>query len=999
MANDIDIVRSYINALGVIVRLYTDRTHFLYELLQNAEDALATRIRFVLKPDRFEVFHNGKPFTEADYKAIRDVGNSIKAEDINKIGEFGVGFKSVYVICSEVFLYSDPGHYKKECDPDTMPRFAKRIHEFYKSKDLEYEDLPGRFTTRFVFPYCVDKQYSGYNNTAELKKDISNRLMELGQKTLLFMKNLKAIEYSLETDGESYEGKYSLKKEAVKLKNDMVNNVSLQIVSPDSESEDETSYLHFSRPIPDGSGRTVDIAFPVEREGNGFQCIDEDNPYVYVYFPTGTRSDLNFIVQGPYGTTPDRSGIPINEDNQKLVKETARLLHDSLIILRDKGWLNMSFIKMLPLKKRYTGLFDLLYDSTNQMFRGEAIIPAQVPGKYVYADNAKLADGRALIRLLDDSKLTRLISNGISYRWLPEDVTKNNKEYDEVFRYFTNDLNIEAIEVSDLVRLIGQNEDFLKGMPDEWLVDLYKLFNNNPALFTRGRKENKNTLTKIKFIKSSTGYFYAPYKQIDPDCIHNLFLPPKNGQECDGIKTVKRELYEGCPEFFKDVLRIDEADDVDIRIRKIKRRWIQTEWDQSNSSQYIEDTAFLIEYYDAYPEVNEMLDKYLRIVCSDGTMQSPRARHIFTPVSSDGIDIEGYLRNLGLEHVFFLDLQLYERHGISVDMLKQFGVKDSVESYKGTVDLTLLYIDPVLSYVKANPEEPDAKVKSATIMKYLIKNKNTLEFKSTVCEMVIKLLTRQWVFTGSGVVSYSRDIYVDELDQEVYDLPLPRVVEKSLEFKEKTDQLTKILSDYESLSAEEKELLKAKLGIKEPAGTKQEKPAEDETFPTRPVRNWERIKLHAQDKYWSAASVRYVQKMRSVRESAIPGLKRSYLINLYGKQGESACQMCHEFKRKRESVQLLKVAEKELEPLNLNLCPDCAAEFRQRRYSDEFVNRICKQILELDEDAMQADEPVVISLDDDCELWFTGRHAAEIRELLKLADEDKEDAEESEEED
>ena len=110
--------------------------------------------------------------------------------------------------------------------------------------------------------------------------------------------------------------------------------------------------------------------------------------------------------------------------------------------------------------------------------------------------------------------------------------------------------------------------------------------------------------------------------------------------------------------------------------------------------------------------------------------------------------------------------------------------------------------------------------------------------------------------------------------------------------------------------------------------------------------------------------------------------------------------MCHEFKRKRESVQILRVAEKELEPLNLNLCPDCAADYRQRRYSEETVDHICRQILELDEEAMQTDDPVKIRLDDDCELWFTGRHAAEIRELLKLAMEDKEeDSEESEEDD
>ena len=42
-------------SLERIIQLYTDKSHFVYELLQNAEDAEATEIRFVQYPDRMEV--------------------------------------------------------------------------------------------------------------------------------------------------------------------------------------------------------------------------------------------------------------------------------------------------------------------------------------------------------------------------------------------------------------------------------------------------------------------------------------------------------------------------------------------------------------------------------------------------------------------------------------------------------------------------------------------------------------------------------------------------------------------------------------------------------------------------------------------------------------------------------------------------------------------------------------------------------------------------------
>lgn len=50
-------------SLERIIQLYTDKSHFVYELLQNAEDAGATGIRFVQYSDRLEVMHDGKSFT------------------------------------------------------------------------------------------------------------------------------------------------------------------------------------------------------------------------------------------------------------------------------------------------------------------------------------------------------------------------------------------------------------------------------------------------------------------------------------------------------------------------------------------------------------------------------------------------------------------------------------------------------------------------------------------------------------------------------------------------------------------------------------------------------------------------------------------------------------------------------------------------------------------------------------------------------------------------
>ena len=95
-------------ALERIIQLYTDKSHFVYELLQNAEDAGASKIKFLQYPDRLVVLHDGHPFSMENLQGLCDIGKSDKINDLNQIGEFGVGFKSVFGICEKVQLYSHP---------------------------------------------------------------------------------------------------------------------------------------------------------------------------------------------------------------------------------------------------------------------------------------------------------------------------------------------------------------------------------------------------------------------------------------------------------------------------------------------------------------------------------------------------------------------------------------------------------------------------------------------------------------------------------------------------------------------------------------------------------------------------------------------------------------------------------------------------------------------------------------------------------------------------
>ena len=100
---------------------YSDRTHFVYELLQNAEDAIGWRLEhendfprdviFELDTNSLVFRHFGMPFNDEHVRGICNIGKGTKRRDLSAIGTHGIGFKSVYAYTRHPEVHSGDEHF------------------------------------------------------------------------------------------------------------------------------------------------------------------------------------------------------------------------------------------------------------------------------------------------------------------------------------------------------------------------------------------------------------------------------------------------------------------------------------------------------------------------------------------------------------------------------------------------------------------------------------------------------------------------------------------------------------------------------------------------------------------------------------------------------------------------------------------------------------------------------------------------------------------------
>lgn len=449
----IDDIRRLLN------NLYPDNAHYIYELIQNAEDAEASQVRIDLYTDRVEFEHDGKTFTIDDVNSITAIGHSNKIDDPTTIGKFGVGFKAVFAYTAKPQIRSGSFHF--------------RILEMIVPELIGEIDEP---KTIFVFPFDAhDKQpEDAFNETHRFLSDLSDH-------TLLFLRNINRIEYRRHDENKGITQRMELERV----------DRGAPFIDVQRQTLDGTPsvhhYLRFGNDVSvedDGKMRKCPIAIAFGIEERKIMPIEPG--HVCIYFPAiKETSNLRFHLHAPFASTVARASV--RDDcpaNDKLRDHLADLAARSMHKIRDLDLLDVSFLSCLPnsedsLSDYYRPIMDRLIGE----FNDEPLTPASSGGHAKASTCFRASAG--LLDLVSERDLADLLGRDHrSTRWI-----KNPPQLHQREDRFLSMLDIQKWDVDDLIEALQGSRGlmWLKRRTDEQCQNLLMFLEGHPKSGTTSR--------------------------------------------------------------------------------------------------------------------------------------------------------------------------------------------------------------------------------------------------------------------------------------------------------------------------------------------------------------------------------------------------------------------------------------------------------------------------------------------------------------------------------
>ncbi|KAL0854018.1 hypothetical protein Bca101_059170 [Brassica carinata] len=489
--------------------LYSQDSHFILELVQNADDNkypehVEPTLTFILQKTGIVVLNNECGFMPENIQALCDVGRSTKKGSGGYIGKKGIGFKSVFRVSDAPEIHSNGFHFKFDISEGQIgyilptvvpPHDIESLTSMLSGRALQLKDA--KWNTCITLPFrALDSEITTVNHIEPMFSDLHPSL-------LLFLHRLQCIVYrNMLDDSLLVMRKEVVSKNIVKVscgENSMTWFVaSEKLKSANLRDDVQTTEISI--------GFTLDML----EDGTYRSCMIQEP--VFAFLPLRTYG-LKFIIQGDFILTSSREDV--DEDspwNQWLLSEFPGLFVGALGYFcslpsfnQNLGKAVSSYMQLVPLVGEVHGFFSSLPRSIISRLRTTNCLLLEGDGEHWVPPCKVLRKWNEKIRvLLNDGLLQEHLALG----FLDKDIVLSDS--------LSRALGIEDYGPKTLVQILSSlshKKDCLQSMGFAWLSS----FLTELCIVSRSSGHGNvelgidktliDSLHKIPFIPLSNGKF------------------------------------------------------------------------------------------------------------------------------------------------------------------------------------------------------------------------------------------------------------------------------------------------------------------------------------------------------------------------------------------------------------------------------------------------------------------------------------------------------------
>ena len=706
---------------------YSDSNHFVYELLQNAEDEMASKVVIEYHEDKLVFYHNGDPFDEGDVRGVSSMLMGTKDRNSGQtIGRFGMGFKSVFKYTCQPEIYSDSEAFRIE--NYLLPVEIKGGWNSHVESQQVVCIVNGNKTykpfgdekhlTKIIIPFVKR------NDKGELKpvsgKDVLEKLQGLNGEILLFLTHIREL-YWVDKTSNKY---------AMITLHESMDDENLVVCSIEGsaygEKEGISKYLKYKKVFdhPEMSDAEVAVAYKLNNRGDNINEMKGTD--VWVYFPTRDNTDLPFFIHGSFETAVSREKLmsPSNF-NSDLFDKLGDLAAESMLDLKKRKLITQAFIRRTLLQAFQDEVKNEtipgLRDKVNEMFLRYPLLPDR-DGEYTYVGALCIPIPFRIAEFTDKSLFKGAFPEHLRFVAFNNERESNFTEY---YLWLRDDLGLEQYSLLDMAEDLKNTETRQIGSSGSGTeyVDLKSFYQ-----FCEDHMEDKYTTTRINYSRS------GPYERTIRNCLSKAWKALRHapvilnaegtmvaayseGQEIVYLDSsskyksvpasaiVNKRIATDMLQLFRDGFEITEFNNYQYVKEKILRKYVVDEGEDlayetnDHQKEYIEDINQLLQLVEAaadehaLQEIREMVKGafIIKVIDEeyDDVYSLPEAAYVGT--SDEEIDLTVYYASIILYGggrmqlslfgdnlydfgVYRVDEEFYNKNGISLRNLKKLGL-------------------------------------------------------------------------------------------------------------------------------------------------------------------------------------------------------------------------------------------------------------------------------------------------------------------------------------